>query len=301
MIRETSRVQAAKLGNHPAFRNNAEDDDSASEYSFDDDRDRRPDSTAKHARVDSGIGIKDDELADEGYGTGPVGQQEFASSKAPPTPAKTADGNRRRQRVPTLIAPVDTTADDARGIDMNVLRCELGLAPAQLPVGLDSPKHPSHPFTWHHEKLMCYGVHNSKSVQPDLPTIPENQPVAMNQIHQKHISSSPTKGKIVGVKVCTCCGAHCCRFANLFINSKMSTNKDVAEENVRMKAEQRVEKLRTYHPNGIEEYDTFLTCSLCKHKICPGCSTKCTERACQAIVCVDCTPETGVCPVHNAE
>ena len=301
MIRETSRIQAAKLGSHPALRDSAEDDDSASEYSFDNDGDCRSDSTAKHARVDSGIGIKNDQRADEGYGTGPVGQQKFAFSKAPHTPVKTADGNRRRQRVPTLIAPFDTTADDTRGIDMNVLRCELGLAPAQLPVGLDSPKHPNHPFTWHHEKVMCYGVHNSKSVQPALPTIPEDQAVDVNQIHQKHISSSPTKGRIVGVKVCTCCGMHCCRFANLFITSKMSTNKDVAEETGRIRAEKRVEKLRTYHPNGIEEYDTFLTCSLCKHKICPGCSTKCTERACQAIVCVDCTPETGVCPVHNAE
>ena len=302
MIRETSRVQSAKLGNHPAFRNNMEDNDSASEYSLDDDGDRRPDSTAQHARVDSGVGIKDGEVADEGYKTGPVGQQEFASSKALPSSAKVAEGsNRRRERVATLISPTEVPVENTEDTDLQTLRRELSLSPLQLPTGPASPKHPNHPFTWHHEKVMCYGVHNPKTVQPGLPTIPEHQPVDMSLIHQKQISLSPTKGKLAGLKVCMSCGINCCRFANLILTSKIAKSNDFTCDTVRMKAEQLAEKLRTFHPNGIEEYDTFLACSLCKRKICPGCSTKCTERVCQAIICVDCTPETGVCPVHNVE
>jgi hypothetical protein len=322
-IREQSRVQASKVGSHPALRVNthqtgtpskagkvkshpalrgaADQTGFASRYSGDHDYDQRPETIATPARVDSGIGTSAGEVADEGYGTGNVSQHEFARGKGSPATASVAESKKQpRQRKATLMAPDNTDALQATGIDLSALRREVGLDAAQLP-GPQSVKHPNHPFTWHHEKVMCYAVHNPLNAQPSLPAILEHQPVDMGRVSSKHFSNSPGKGKIVGVKVCACCGTHCCRFAHLFNTSKKATNKDVAEENMRMKAEQRVDKLRAYHPNGIEEYDTFLTCSQCKRKVCPGCATKCFEPLCGAIICTDCTPESGVCPVHDGE
>jgi hypothetical protein len=322
-IREQSIVQASKVGSHPALRINTDPTGTpseagkvrshpalrvaadrtgfASKYSDDHDFDQRPETIATPARVDSGIGTSAGEVAGEGYGTGNMSQQEFARGKGSPATASVAESKKQpRQRKATLMAPDNTDALQATGIDLSALRREVGLDAAQLP-GPQSVKHPNHPFTWHHEKVMCYAVHNPLNAQPSLPAIPENQPVDMGRLNSKHFSNSPSKGKIVGVKVCACCGTHCCRFAHLFNNSKKATNKDVAEENMRMKAEQRVDKLRAYHPNGIEEYDTFLTCLQCKRKVCPGCSTKCFEPLCGAIICTDCTPESGVCPVHDGE
>ena len=335
-IREQSRVQASKVGNHPALRVNTDQtgtpskagkvrshpalriatdqSGSTTKYSNNHDCNERSETMATPARVDSGIDTSAGEVGDEGYGTGNVSQQEFTYGKGSPMAAGVGDAKKQyRHRRPTLMAPDHAGGQQATGIDLSALRREVGLEPAQLP-GPQSLKHPNHPFTWHHEKVMCYAVclfgcslcyavHNPLNIQPPSVAIPipENHPTDMSRINSKHFSNSPGKGKIIGVKVCACCGAHCCQFAHLFHVSKRATNKDVAEENTRIKAEQRVDKLRAYHANGIEEYDTFLTCLQCKRKVCPGCATKCFERLCGAIVCTDCTPESGVCPVHDGE
>ena len=146
---------------------------------------------------------------------------------------------------------------------------------------------------------MCRGIHNPINIHPQLPDIPLNRPINLSRADSQYFNSSPTKAQTAEAQMCDSCGIFCCRFANLVVTSKIATSRDLAEEMVRLKAEQRVSMLRTYHPNGIEEYDTFLACTHCGHSVCPGCAKKCTETLCQAIVCAECTDDTEVCPVHN--
>ena len=71
------------------------------------------------------------------------------------------------------------------------------------------------------------------------------------------------------------------------------------EEMVRAKAEERANYLRSNHPNGIEEYDTFLKCAACKLEFCPKCISLCTDRLCRDVVCHNCVGESGLCQIHN--
>lgn len=303
MIREKSTQQASKLGTHPALRDEEEDWHSTSEYSDDDDGDNDPKSIAERGRVDSGIEITGSSIADEGNGTSNISQKDFAyqSPEASTHSTDEGEGKLRQSRIPTLMALSDDSIQQATGVDLQSVRREMGLPPAHLPAGLNSPKHPNHPFTWGHEKVMCYGVHNPPSVQPVMPAIPEGQPVDMSRLAPKFFNTTPNKRKVIGVKTCASCGAQCCAFAHQMIQSKRHTSGDLTEEAIRMKAEQRVKNLCDHHPNGIEEYETFIKCVSCELKICPGCCMKCSEPACQAIVCTECTPVSGVCPVHNLE
>ena len=296
MIEETSRLQATRIGSHPAFRDVADEYiyDTESEYSYYDDHDTPRGSIQKSARVDSGIGFAEREVVEEDYRTSSLGQNEFESATSSPAEKSVP----HRKRVPTLRAPDDAASQQAMGIDLQTLRREVGLPPLELPAGPDSPNHPNHHFTWHHEKLMCYGIHNARDKQLTMPSIPETQSA---EASSSPFKATPTKAKIMGVKMCAICGIQCCRYANLVLSTKIIQSTDVAAESIRIKAVENVEKLRCHHPNGIETYDTFLTCLQCDLKICPGCSIKCMEQACQAVICVECAPETGVCPVHNEE
>ena len=300
-IQEASRLQQSNLGSHPALRGAAIDTNSATESPHSGQRNVQPSSASEHARIDSGVGMDSEQLVDEGYVTGSVQQQEFKSAQH----LSTAETERSRRhsspqsRKPTLVMNNDTDGRTVADIDIQALRTEVGLAPLRLPSGPDSPIHPNHPFTWNHEKIMCWGIHNPMNIQPQMPEIPHNYPFNLSRADSQYFCTTPTQAQFAEAQMCHNCGVFCCRFANLIVTSKIATSRDLAEEMVRLKAEQRVSMLRTYHPNGIEEYDTFLACSQCGHHVCPGCAKKCTESLCQAIVCAECTNDTEVCPVHN--
>lgn len=301
-IQEASRLQQSKVGSHPAFRDLNDGTDTVAKAAEDVSSQIRPRPTSEHARVDSGIGMGVDVIVDEGYATGTTKQQEFIPPQSPQNPGSelAVNGKSQQPRKPTLSGKTYDDGQAVRNVDIQALRNEVGVAAIRLPSGPESPKHPNHPFTWNHEKVMCREIHNPLNVQPQLPPeMPHNHPLHLSRMDSQYFNSSPTKSQMTEAKMCDNCGKFCCRFANLVITSKIATSKDLAEEMVRLKAEQRVNMLRAFHPSGIEEYDTFLNCAQCGHHVCPGCATKCTEYLCQAIVCADCTDETQVCPVHN--
>ena len=299
-IQEASLQQQSKLGNHPALRGDAVETDEPIALHKSTNGHIHTKSTSELARIDSGIDLGD--LHDEGYATGPVTQQEFKSTRDyQASKVKNAgSGNARQHQAPTLLRTSGDSGHNVGDVDVQALRNEVGLAPIRVPSGTtDSPWHPKHPFTWDHEKIMCRDIHTPMNVQPELPEMPHNHPVNLGEIESHYLGGGPVKKQMVDAKMCDNCGTLCCRFANLIITSNITTSRDLAEETVRLKAEQRFNMLRTYHPNGIEEYETFLDCTHCGHSVCPGCANRCTENLCQAIVCTECANESEVCPVHN--
>ena len=300
-IQEASRLQQSKVGDHPALRDATEGIDVVSTPVEDAEDATRPHSTSENARIDSGIVMGIDELLDEGYATGTVKQQEFTSAKDTPTGGSkpVVDIDTQRPLKPTLIGKTDTGVKAEHGVDVEALRSEVSLSSLRLASGPDSPKHPHHPFTWDHQKIMCRFIHNPMNVQPEIPKIPFNQRINMSRVGSQYFNTSPIKPQMAEAKMCDSCGTFCCRYTNLIVTSKIAKSIDIKEQSVREKAEQNVKMLRTLHPNGIEEYDTFVDCAQCGHHVCPNCAEKCTESLCQAIVCADCSGPTGVCPVHN--
>ena len=245
------------------------------------------------------------EHPDEGYATGPTHQVEFPSdnhSKSPKPPGNLSRDSSRTVSAPQWKGGSPTTEDNKNvdDIDLGALRTEVGVGPLRLAMSGSSAKHPHHPFTWTHEKVMCRLIHNSVEVLPPMPSFgTQSGPVHMSRMGSEYFRTSPTKKFAADAKQCANCPSYCCRFANLLnVISNLNSGTDIMEELVRTKAQQRVTMLRTYHPSGIEEYETFLQCAQCGHQVCPKCAKQCTEQLCQSIVCNHCCTESETCPVH---
>lgn len=303
-IQEASRLQEAHIGSrsHPALRTTPVDDKDAKSAEHPPNVqhcENGVDSKPKHDSLDSGIGSMSNEQleqVDEGYATGNVKQNEFLSNEGPKTPSSKSNRSTQHWEGGSTAGESGETVDDG---DLGALRTDVGLGPLRLASWNSSPKHPHHPFTWNHEKIMCRQIHNPMEVLPQMPSLPRSAPVSVSRMDSDYFNSSPTKSATGEPNMCQSCGSLCCRFANLLVTSKISTGGDIMEEMVRTKAQQRVNMLRTYHPNGIEEYETFIQCAQCGHHVCPKCSKKCTEQLCQSIVCADCRAQNETCPMHQ--
>ena len=303
-ISEASRLQQSKLGSHPALRECETTEVNGSQNLNSPNNDgcsSGPNPTTENVRIDSGIEMGSIESLDEGYATGAVSQYEF---KTPPI-ARTSKRNTNdstfgyfSQQWQGGSSSGDESGDAVRDVDVQALRNSVGLSPIRLASANESTKHPHHHFTWSHEKVMCRFVHNPVKLLPKMPQLPQNDRVDLSNVDSQYFNiTSPTKSSI-NAKSCEICGAYCCRYANLVRNTKIKSH-DLMEEMVRVKAQERVSALRCLHPNGIEEYETFLTCAQCDHKICPNCVKRCGESLCQAVVCDKCRGEPEVCPIHN--
>ncbi|KAK3713805.1 hypothetical protein LTR37_008291 [Vermiconidia calcicola] len=301
-IQATSRLQEAKVGSHPALRQVAQNDEpiivmcsprQASSNS--------PKASSEHDRVDSGIGMGSDESPDVDYGTGMPNENESKIEHLSGTTKAESPNKGQSQHWQATGSSSESNSEHrwSGDIDLQALRSEVGLGPATIPAGLGSPTHPNHPFSWNHEKVMCRNIHSPVIMQPELPAMPLNTPVIVSRMDSKFFNTGPSKNSVNTVKTCDQCSTPCCRYASLLRTSTTKTSRDIAVEVVRLKAEERVNMLRVYHPNGIEEYDTFMTCAVCSCKICPGCANKCAEGLCQSVVCVKCSAGAEGCPVHH--
>lgn len=314
-IHELSRMQQSRLGSHPALRITEDDENEppSASPSKDEKDERHSSSTSsssdergienaghpgpKHDRIDSGIGMMPDDGIDEGYATAQINQSEFTATTEHPEKANLATGmsSVNHHAVDESPSGDDDTGEAVQDKDLQALRSEVGLPPIRLPGSSSPQSHPHHPFTWKHEKIMCHGIHNPPSAQPKLPQI-LNAAVSVSSMDAQYFDSnstmdptgSPTKTQAPETKMCEDCGAMCCRFANLIVTSTIKPSHDLVEEFVRNKARERVDLLRNRHPNGIEEYDTFLVCGTCGKSFCPTCAKKCGDPLCQVIVCKDC-------------
>ncbi|KAK6431221.1 hypothetical protein LTR95_012620 [Oleoguttula sp. CCFEE 5521] len=128
-----------------------------------------------------------------------------------------------------------STSLAARNSGIQTIRIELGLPPLRNRLSNDA-KHPNHSQEWATKKLMCYQKH--------------------------HQDPSRLTRLIDDLAQCAACKAHCCHYALLENHAKKPTTSLVAEA-ARIKIERALKVLVQQKPNGVEEYDTFLTCRGC--------------------------------------
>ncbi|KAK6440875.1 hypothetical protein LTR95_002892 [Oleoguttula sp. CCFEE 5521] len=158
----------------------------------------------------------------------------------------------------------------ARDSGIQTIRIELGLLPMRNRLAND-PKHPNHSQEWATKKLMCYQKHHQ---DPSRLTRLIDDPVQ-----------------------CAACKAHCCHFALLSAHANTSTTSLVAEA-ARIKIDKALKVLVQLKPNGVEEYDTFLTCRGCERVLCASCVKVCACQGCGLIVCGSCMKD-GECKWHS--
>ncbi len=299
-IQEASLARQRKLESHPAMREISPEVGDSSRGSDETQSSCFP--TPKRARSDSGVAMSMNEFHDEGYGTSSTRQSEFTAQRSSKdTLVGSPTSYSLDQRTSSSSgSTIDHNKSRLSGkIDMQKLRNDVDLQPLQLPMGDDSPRHPHHPLTWDHEKVMCRIIHNNRNVQPQLPEVPKNYPVNLRHVNSVYFDKSdPMDTDTENVQKCSICSKLCCKYADLLIASK-STSQDLGETAMRLKARNRVSLLRSAHPNGIEEYETFVECGLCGRKICPGCSSRCMDELCKDVYCVECGQGAEKCPIHN--
>ena len=166
------------------------------------------------------------------------------------------------------------------------LRTNLGMAPLTYRER-DSWRHPNHLYAWETERIMCRYVHNPENIYPN----PENFPVGR--------SSDMRTSRLIrtilylyawcDVDACALCARPCCFFAGTQSiaarRGMQPVSPEAEEESVRSRR-----LLQTLHPNGIEEYDTFLLCTVCGRRACPRCCALCTHPLCRSPICAECNP-----------
>lgn len=171
------------------------------------------------------------------------------------------------QRSPGEVMATNTAKpEDADCPKIQEARLEVGLPQLKERAESDARKHPEHPYDFHTEKMMCYAAHNS----------PHGSPLKMKQ--------------------CKSCREFCCRYAKSIVTGIIQST-DASEDFVRLRARARIDFLRSHFPNGVEEYDTFLTCGECSKLVCPACAIVCEHPMCKQIVCKD-HGEDGLCLLH---
>ncbi|KAK5129038.1 hypothetical protein LTR85_000371 [Meristemomyces frigidus] len=189
--------------------------------------------------------------------------------------------------------------------NMQALRTQIGLSPLKLRSSSGQPKHPNHGFAWNTEKIMCKLIHNpppAPNTLPGMPNFPGGIGVDMSVVAQRFFTpeaasapASPTPA--LKLPRCEDCLNHCCLYAELLLKAAVKT-RSAAEEHFRLQAEEKVEKLRRFYPNGIEGFSTFLTCMECSRMVCPSCATVCEDGLCRQVMCKAHSAE-GRCSYHQ--
>ena len=207
-----------------------------------------------------------------------------------------------------------------------------GLEPLQI-VRKGDMKHPNHPLKWETENLMCSGKHNATelaSVPGEKAMKNEQSPTNMSalsllmprpKLKTKASTTSFTSAKnldneiINQAKKCALCGRFCCHFIDLlnYLHSpptittptsgpSTSTptqqafrHADLWDERNRIQASANVRRLKQEQPDGLDPYDTFVTCAECGKEVCARCAKRCGEEGCGSVVCAGC----GECGAHG--
>jgi hypothetical protein len=309
-IKQASAKKDAKLHSHPALRGGGDSSPDTVPTSpvspispMSEGYPTSLKSSTELARVDSGFVMVSSD-SDEGYGTGYVDQWQFDGQCHSDSSKHTRTGSGKASR-PSSHKRSMSEGRPSADIDMQKLRGEMGLEYLKLPVGEDCLRHPHHPFTWDHQKIMCRTVHNDTTELPQPPLPKTSTPGPVNLRHMESLyfnqdksSNNKAKTTLEAPQKCSLCGKRCCHFADLLVAS-LGIDPDLEESASRIKARNRVSVLRSSHPNGIEEYETFLECAHCGRKVCPSCADMCDEDLCQAIFCSACSNGFEQCPVHN--
>ncbi|KAK5175093.1 uncharacterized protein LTR77_000230 [Saxophila tyrrhenica] len=296
-IREASEAKEVELGSHPAMREVSQALDDLSQ-------DINESMTRFHsqpqlARVDSGLDWGVNEIRDEGDAKRSTREQKSMDQRLSreiiisPSPSNSLEHHRSS-------APSTKTNYSRLSVkvDMQKLRNEMDLQPLQLPVGDDTPRHPNHPFTWDHEKVMCRGIHNHRDPQPEFPEVPKGWKIPLPRVNSMYFDKRERPDDTDNLQKCSICGKLCCMYAGLMVAFK-TTGQDIEAKAKRLKAEDRISQLRGAHPNGIEEYETFVVCGMCRRKVCPGCASRCMDELCSDVYCVECGQGVDRCPIHN--
>ena len=192
----------------------------------------------------------------------------------------------------------------------SVRREDYGLEPYALP-DRHEPKHPHHGFKWDTESLMCFGRHNNSDLLTTSDTATGFAPAgsdAVTDLSTLTITRSPFASAtrndddeefINDAKQCPFCDRYCCHYIELlaFLRSPPTPttasplHADVQEERDRIKARERVDRLRQEQPNGVEEFETFVGCEGCGREVCKDCAKRCMEAFCGSVRCVRCGEE----------
>ena len=210
-----------------------------------------------------------------------INHWEAASPPASPVP------------VPVPLAPPTPLTNPNQG-----LRAALGL-PALRQRHPNERKHPEHGFGWETTKIMCRRIHNPSSVLPPPPALPSGQAVSMAALPSAHFAPA-TAAQPQQPRQCADCGSHCCHYGALMARSSAVTPgyTDLLIEAGRARTRREMQELRVRKPMGVEEFETFLRCEVCKRGFCPGCVGLCAERLCGEPVCKGCAlvdAKCGVC------
>jgi len=296
-IQEASRLQQAHIGglSHPALRatdGNAENGWAANMaannafYGKDD-----VEADLRRASIDSGYA----EMADERYGDTASSSSIPGSPDAREHPSKgsfeTVTGCQQRSN--TLQGQAVRNESSVAGdMDLTALRSEVGLGPLRFASSI-SLRHPHHPYTWTHEKVMCRSIHTTAATESPATRSIAARPSSSFSSRTTAASSS------LETRMCPHCGTHCCRYINLIVMSAIKPSGDIMEEMVRMRAQQRLEMLKASYPDGVEEYETFLRCECgCGEMVCPECAGICGDKGCEKVVCKGCLGGREMCSLH---
>lgn len=203
-------------------------------------------------------------------------QRQLSSSAAPAALALPAIGPVSTAAPGTIYARVPE--------DVNGLRLEFNMPLLKNKRPLDPP-HPNHEYAWESNKLMCFGTHTS---HPD-----DADDVSAHSASFRFESTSDHN-----TKNCMRCGCPCCFFADRIMASKIISMDSVLED-IAVKAKDQVVVLRRHYPQGIEDYETMMSCTKCDRIVCPKCSTICNDPECTLPLCKDCVEEDDQCPLHE--
>ncbi|EMC94818.1 hypothetical protein BAUCODRAFT_36078 [Baudoinia panamericana UAMH 10762] len=188
--------------------------------------------------------------------------------------------------------------------DMQAMREDVGLSPLKLPAHDFSYKHPCHAFLLNTEKAMCFGAHGAPLTAltpvPDdafeTPSHDKAVRTSYRHLDDKYFQpcSTPAVSK---PQICSRCAKLCCIYAESLLLSSIPGRNRLHEE-IRAKAEETAVNLRSVYPQGLEVFDTFLTCEECSLLVCPQCAVMCEELLCRQVMCKKCGSH-GRCSLHD--
>lgn len=292
------REELIRSKSHPALRTAALEQESEERWMISERQRSQTPTIPKLVRIDSGIGMPPTKLPPlPGSVTAPLPQTNFLST----TPVKSSVSPSIERAFEALLRGLNRTptkheADCARlqkNAFMQMFRTDLGLAQLR-PAGRNEPKHSNHPFQFDAENIMCNDKHN-----PPPPTSPAAVRAPLGTPTTVSMPAMPTTANVpsqilAAAKKCARCKRHCCLFTTLLQISQGRGGRELREQAVRNQALQRVNKLKQSFPNGIEPYDTFVTCGTCSLEVCPVCAKICDEQLCGHVICKAC-----VCSAHE--
>ncbi|KXT18939.1 hypothetical protein AC579_3572 [Pseudocercospora musae] len=187
--------------------------------------------------------------------------------------------------------PDDPKTFQASISGLQQLRHKLGLPLLQEKSDAGRP-HPNHPYVWDTINVMCFGVQSASSRESSSTLSSEESPLARRSGPVKPATPKKTQTQSLNCKGKDCfyCGCTCCYYKEQSQIANMGFTRDSDLKSRIERARQHVFLLSSY-ANGIEKYDTNLSCSSCVRVFCPEHGDICEYLTCRAPLCWKCQEE----------